>query len=466
MTSAAEGRARPLSWIDFAVIAAIVAAGAAFKLAFAEPGPGALTMSPAIAETMARIWPGEWWHVLGPYQYEPGRNYWATTVIPFTYWAETAIGGFSSLLLFSSLFVVVSYFAARLVGASLLFASTLAFMFAFGTQLHYVYTYGNLIALFLVLTYVSVNFALAMHIASADKRSLVARILYVVSLAIVALSSEMWINYATAMIAACGLGWLWARRHGLAKERGASAFLGIATVGVLAAYLAVRMQLVGQYLAPGAEEELLVTYRHGVLFVEDAITNYFTLLYTTLSNYLPAFFTSSNSLTYLGETAIVAEQHGYDAAQQHLTAMNHLFLWRFYAGVAITVFLGFAIRWLVDAWRDPSRRAIVLTLLALMVLAGFSTHLMIKMRPYNTVPALPYKAIISITAWSVLIAYLVQIAWRSIGAAWLRNLVIGGVWASVLLAAFTRPLMQQRLLEMVGLAAYGDPLGRLLQWLQ
>jgi hypothetical protein len=457
-------------WPALLCLLAILAVHAAFVLAFVPAAPPeapySLRMTPEIAESVRRLLSEDWVAFLLPHEYESGRHYWATTVIPLTYLAERYLGGLGSYLLFSSLFAGVSFVLGLAVSRSILFAATLAYMFAFGTQLNYVYTYGNTTALYLVLTYAAVNFTIAALILQERIGGPLASAGFVASLVVLAVSNEMWLNYATAMIAVTAFGLAWAARHREGETLARSGFLFAATVLVLIAYLLVRLRLVHQYLAPGAEEELLVTYEHKILFVEDAVANLFTLLYLTLSNYLPAFVTSSSALTYLDKAAILAEQHGYDQKQQHLIILNHLFLWRFYAGVLATLFLGSAGWAVVAAWRSPSVRPAVIAGLCLMVLAGFSTHLSIKMRPYNIVPALPYKALMSISAFTVLVTYMTTLAWRGFRSPLSRGAVVGGVWASVLLAALTRPAMQARLLSEVGLVGLGDPLGQLLQWLR
>jgi hypothetical protein len=353
-----------------------------------------------------------------------------------------------------------------LITRSLCFSATLCFMLAFGTQLNYAYTYGDLIAFYVLLTYVAVNFSICVLLVSGRLRGWKWSIAFILSLCLAALSTEWWINYATALIAAAGFGIAWGARHGNAEIRTSSTFLLLATIMVLGIYLAVRLQTPGQFLRPGAEEELLITYQYFPLLAEDFIVNFFTLLYVSLTNYLPSFFTSSNSLTYLGAPTIIAEQYGYDPAHQQLVLMNHLFLWRFYAGVAATIFLGWTGVWVYRAWQAPSLPALTIAALNLMVIAGFSTHLLIKMRPYNSVPGLPYKATISIAALTVLIAYLTMLCGQRLRSRRFYYGIIACVWGTVSIAAITRPGMQRRLLAEVGLVGLRDPFGQILDWLQ
>jgi hypothetical protein len=341
----------------------------------------------------------------------------------------------------------------------------ITFMFAFGTQLEYTYTYGDLTVLYVLQTYVAVNFAVAVLLVSGRVTGWGWLIAFISSLCLVALATEWWVNYATAIIAASGFGVIWSSRHQNIEIRAASTWILLLTSTALGLYLTIRLQTPGQLIKDGAEEELILTYTNYTLIFEDVIANFFTLLYMTLTNYLPSFLTSSNSLTYLGKAKIIAEQYGYDAAHQQLVLMSHLFLWRFYAGIAGTLFVGFA-GWIVyRAWRSPSLVAAIAAALTLMVISSFPTHMMIKMRPYNAVPALTYKVTISVAALTLLAGYLTMIVGHRLRSRRVYFAIFAGICGNVFIAALTRPGMQARLLNEVGLIGLRDPLGKVLEWL-
>jgi hypothetical protein len=447
----------------------ILAAYNSFTIAFL-PGPvpplSVLSINPPLIDVIAEAISRDWVRLLLPFEYDPGRGgiFWNATSILFLYGAEKYFGPLAAYVLFSNLFIATAFIAARLVTRSLCFAATIAFAFAFGTQLNYAYTYGWLIVIYILLTYCAANLALAVYLVSGRRTGARWHAAFVLSLCLAALAGEWWINYATAMIAASAFGAAWASHHKDPDTRSSSLFILGATIAVLVIYLVVRMPFGGNFLKSGTEDELIFSYPYVVLMIEDVIVNFFTLLFMTLSNYFPSLISLSNSLTYLDAPTIVAEQHGYDAGHQQLVVMSHLFLWRFYAGVVATLFLGFTGVAAVQAWRTRSIPAAVITVLALMVVAGFSTHLVIKMRPYNSVPSLTYKAIISVSAWTVLLSYLTMMS-----RGWLKSVrsyyvVTVSVWACIFLAALTRPGMQARHLAQVGLLGMRDPLGQILQW--
>ncbi|KFC66800.1 hypothetical protein FG93_04280 [Bosea sp. LC85] len=464
-------RVEPENWVrPGIVIAALVVVSIAFKLLFLPPAtnmPYSLIMTPGISQSISRALAEDWTRLLLPHEYEVGRFYWPPTVVYAMYFLEKGLGPVGTYITLSSLFVLVTFVLAQVMTRSLVFSSTIAFLFAFGTQLNYQFTYGNLVAFYLILSYGAVNFTIAAALISGRVSGWGWRALFAATLVIFALSNEMWINYATAIITATFFGIVWATRHRLSAIRSESIFLLAATLVVLALYLFVRMRWVHQYLAPGAEEELLVTYRHRLLMIDDFITNFMTLLYLTLSNYLPSFLSSSNSLVYLQDGRILSGQNGYHPEFSHLVVASHLFQWRFYAGILTAIFAALVIERTFRAWRSPSAiNAAIFVALALMIVAGFSTHLSIKMRPYNVVPALPYKAIISISLFTVLLAFVCHRAWQALPTQAARLSFVGIVWGSAFVAALTRPFMQSRLLKDVSLVGAGDPLGQILRWLQ
>jgi hypothetical protein len=425
-----------------------------------------LVMNPPIRENVAQLLATHPLRLLLPYQYDPGRWYWPTTVILFTYYAEVYLGPVCSYLLFSTVFVLSSFSLGFLLTRSLLFASTVAFAFAFGTQNDFVFTLGNLTAFYLVQTYVAVNFSIGLLILSGRWSGWLAGSAFILSLLVVALSSEIWINYATGCILAILFVIAWSIHHRETNVLRRAAFLLFVMVFILGEYLIIRMQFVSQYLAPGAEEELLVTYRHGFLMIDDFIANLFTYLYMTLSNYLPSVISGSNSLTYLGSDVIIAGQTGYDAGHSNFVVMSHFFLWRFYAGVTVAVFFGAAGWVFVRSWRTSHLPPAIVAGLSLMILAGFATHLAIKMRPYTTTPSLSYKATMSIAAWTVMIAYLTTQAAETIQSHWKRRSLVASVWLCILAAALTRPHMKAMSMFQMQMFVLGDPLGHILRWLR
>jgi hypothetical protein len=447
-----------------AVILVILVAYICFTLATLPTSTGGLpilSINKGIFETVSKTLADNWSRLLLPMQYESGHIFWQPGTIFITYAAEKYLGALSSYLLFSCIFIATSFTLSLIVTRSLLFAGSLSFMFAFGTQLNYSYTYGSLIPLYLVQTYCAINLSIVALLLSDRIRGLYWSASFVLSLCLVVLASEWGLNYAAALVAAAVSGLIWAQRHQQRHILSVCRFVIVSTISLVGLYLLVRLQYPGQFTTRGEEDELMFSYPKAILMAEDFITNYFTFLYMSLDNYLPSFVSGSNSLVYIGPEKIIAEQNGYHQQYQNLVLMSHVFMWRFYAGIAVTLFAG-CLFWVASvAWRDRTPRAAIVVALMLMVATGFATHLFIKMRPYNAVPALSYKVVISVAALTVLLSYVIVISREWVRSAAVHRSLITGVLACVFLAALTRPGMQAQLLKHVGLVGLRDPMGQL-----
>jgi hypothetical protein len=368
-------------------------------------------------------------------------------------------------ILTSSTLVLTCYTTSWILFRSPIFSFTFAWLWVFGTQLVYAYTLGNILGIYIVLSYFLVNLVPAYRLMFESQASAALRLLHLVTLVVVALSSEVWLNYGAFLVAASTYLMLWHRHHATPSAARGSQFVLLSTLSIMALYLMIRAQTAYQYLTPGVEEEMIFTYSRATFMVDDFIGNFFTFLYTALTNFLPPFLVGSNSIVYYGRAALEREQHGYHNEYVWLVAANHLFFWRYYAGFVITLFGYFGLKWVRRSWQESSRAYATLVVFVAMTLIGFSTHLFIKFRPYNSVPALPYKAIVSILGVSLLIGYLVALAKEYLTPPRYR-LVVGAVLAVSLLGAFTRPRMLSALLAEVGLRGYSDPLGDSLRGLR
>jgi hypothetical protein len=165
--------------------------------------------------------------------------------------------------------------------------------------------------------------------------------------------------------------------------------------------------------------------------------------------------------------AIVEQQHGYHEQYNYLIPMQHLFFWRYYAGVCFAI--------LVYALFKVGRRTLqygkvddlTLTILLLTTMSVSPTHLIIKARPYLSVPYSTHKVWIPVFGLTFLISYLLMLAWRRWQRKWAVLLVVG-VWGIILYGALTRPAYLGFLSAQVGINYRGpgpDPMKTLLEML-
>ena len=117
---------------------------------------------------------------------------------------------------------------------------------------------------------------------------------------------------------------------------------------IAAVYLGVKIIFgLGGLHPRGGEADLILTYgrEHVILMLEDIISSFFTFFFTTITTYAPPeLFSFSISSWIYGPEKIIALQEGYHPQATHLTHYNHLFLWRYYAGFLLAVFLFVYIR--------------------------------------------------------------------------------------------------------------------------
>lgn len=417
-----------------------------------------LVSNPVIFDTLKEALHHHPFSVLLPLEYQPERVYWAPTIILPFYLLSKIFSPLANYVFVSSLLIVTTYFCSWKILRSLVFSSTLAILLALGTQLSYALTIGNILALYILLAYITLNMTSAIIILQKKFISKTDCLFFALTLLICAIGNEMWINYEIPLILSLGFIALWANHHNLHALKKNANLVNLISITILLVYLTIRLFWAKQYLKPGAEEELILTHHSPFLMIDDFITNFFTLLYMSLSNYLPSFLFFSNSSTYVGEAGIIAGQNGYLADKMNLAVASYLLQWRFYAGIFTVPFFMFGWKWFRAAWSDKTNfRALVLFILFIGVITGFATHLLIKMRIYNTTPMLTYKAMFSTFSFTLMIAYVVMIArdhFRNV-LIWRRMIV--GVWLFILLAAITRPAAMNAGLLAVDCNGYSDP---------
>ncbi|MBZ6076249.1 hypothetical protein [Microvirga puerhi] len=443
-----------MDWRDFLALALLLGLSVAFKVIFERSLP--FLVNHRIFESVDSYLRANPLALLWPQELETGRYHWVpTSLLPF-YALSLYFSTFSIYLILSSMTAVAGYLLSRFAGRSRVFAVTLTTAMLFGTQLIYASTLGLTLLHYIVLGYIFINIY-TIHICISNNGSNESLLWFVISIVVLALATEIWINYAIGLILCCLYLFIWSGIHRHENFRRLSFKLGAITLVLLLIYLPIRMSVAGQYMGPGAEEELILTYGSFLLMVEDFVTNFFTFLYMSVSNFFPSFLTSSNSLTVLGPERIIAEQNGYHQQYQQLVVMNHLFFWRYFAGITATIF--FASGYTTFRRSLESRSTVYPTVICgmLIIVTGFCTYLLIKFRPYNSAPALHYKTIISICGVALLLSFLLEHLQAKFASRRIYWAIVCSVWAVLVTGAITRPGMIRVQLQNVGLQGYSDP---------
>lgn len=454
----------PLMELSFCLILSFL-----FKILFtpdlAQMGPYSLVTIPGFFETLEAAAGKNPFSLLLPLFYpEAGREYWWTTsLIPY-YLLNKAFSPFVVYIITSSTLIIVSYVCGWMLLRSRVFCCILGVLFALGTQLSYALTYGLVLIFFLLLSYISINLTACIHILKSENPSWKAHLFFGGSLIFCLLGFEMCLNYVGSLILGLCFITLWAHHHNQNPIKKSAIRLIAITVLLLGVYLLIQccMRSVTQYLKPGCEEEVIFTHRNLFYVIDDLIINFFTFLYMSLSNYLPSFLFFSNSVTYSSMDKILAAQNGYHPSHTHLAYMSYLLQWRFYAGILATLFFISGFKWMRAAWNDDSKiHALVLSVLFIAIITGFSTHLVIKVRPYNITPMIGYKALFSTFAFTVMLAYIGMMMIDRVKSTIQKRRIFVSIFLVALLAALTRPTAMNAGLTAGGLVGYGDPVKKI-----
>ncbi|HEY3323052.1 MAG TPA: hypothetical protein VGP72_21550 [Planctomycetota bacterium] len=379
---------------------------------------------------------------------QQGDIRWTTTGMVFFELLGSAVGYTPAFISICALLSGVAYICGWLAFRSQLFAICLALLMAFGTQFSYAYTNSSCAMYPLQITYLLVNL-LAVHCLFARDGRAGAKIIFVVSLLLSAVCWETWLDYGAFLLVLCAFLFGWRKRHKL-QSRNQNLFLvATITLTTMVVYLAIRIPAAKLFVQPGREAELLVTYPSPLVAIDDLCSNYITYLFTSLTNFLPPVLTS-NSMHCYSAAELVGFQNGYDVPSTHFVPMHYLFMWRYAAGAVLALYLYLLFRVLRAAYQSARPSFVLYAAMLMLVGLGFGTHALIKFRPYNSVPILPYKCLISILGTTILIAFGLMQAHRRLTRRWF-GVCITSVACCVLLASFTRPAWQRRMGECMGL---------------
>lgn len=403
------------------------------------------------------------WKYLLPFDTSQKLYHWFTTgLVPVTI-SNFILGTQTTFHLLNALVIVVSFGTALFVSSSPVLALAVACCMGLGTQFHYSYVLTSQYAMYLLVCYIQVNFACAWGLyASNGARKW--KIAYVASLIVLALCHEMWLDYVAFTVLGCLFLFAYFSRWDPAHKH-IPRFILVTVLVAAFIYIPVVKHFAVQVERQGAESEMILGYDSKVLAAEDFLSNCFTYTYIAFGTYLPPFLLSSTSDYLLGSEEITKRQHGYHPQMTHLVGFHHRYFWHFYAGIAGTLFLIGLCYSLHHALTTGCPQTAIVALACLVVLCGFSTHSLVKFRPYLSVPTLSYKCITSVVGVTYLIG---------LGVAHLSRdaRTVGGIPAPVvalfgylILLALTRPRFISHLHRCVGIGGYPDPMETIGRWL-
>ena len=405
------------------------------------------------------------WSVLLPVEIGGNQCVWITSSHLPIHLLVRAFGASQTFYLLNALVIVVTYATSWLISRSTTFTYTMTLGMALGTQFHYSYVLSGTFSMYLQVAYLEIILLCGFKMLTARRRVGAWRAGFIGTTAFMSIGFDTWLNFYVFLLVASGfLAWFYARRGDRDRLRELR-FAVLATTALLAVWLPVKLVTGKQHFTRGSEEEVILDY-HGrpLLAIEDFASNLVTYTFMATTNYLPPALITSNSDFHYGSAAVMAEQHGYHRRQAQLVAMHHLFYWYFHAGMVFVAYLYLLGRTSSAAIGRHSLTCACIAVMLIGIGTGAATHVMIKYRPYMSVPALSYKCMPSILAATYLIAFLLmklreRLRWRR-----LSGTIIVACWAIILYSGLARPALLSDLQAKVGLARLPvDPAARLLE---
>jgi hypothetical protein len=361
--------------------------------------------------------------------------------------------------LVTSLAIVVAFFVSWRVYRSLLLSSLLGLSFALTTYAYVSYALSGGVITPLVATF-------AMLFGFSQYRLFFSRhrtdwAFFVLALVLYAVSYEGWLDFVVGeWIVYPVVAYAFYRQRDRAKARTATAILA-ATSFAAVAYVVIKVNAsYGTLHSEGLEADTVLNYHGRYLLIgfEDVLVNVITLFFTAITTYLPPqLFNFSLSSWYFGDQQIVALQHGYHPTHTQLVAYSHLFLWRFYAGIAIAVFGMFyvrVIRRLIDN-STPSMLSCFIFMTAALI--GSPTHAMVKMRPMHVTPLLGYQVHVAVLGATFLMCYGVHYLDSTMTSRKGFAVVVAIVCLNLFFCALARPSLLSHMSVLSGLGPYPLP---------
>lgn len=461
--AAGLGTSERLTARDALVLAVILG----LNLAFRQAELATAIMAPYPHFDLGTVLDRGAWRVLLPLELADGATRWMTTGLVLVAALERVFGSHVTFQLLNQWLVIVAFGTSWLAFRSRVFSFTLALCLALGTQLHYAYVNGFCHAGYLLSGYLLINLLCVWMLATGAPRPRRWRVGFVASLWLVALSWEMWLDYAAFLIVGLGLVWLDRRSTTWPARRPVARFVSAWLAATLVVYLPCKLLLGGaaEHTRTGNEGEVVLTYFERLpladavtMTTEDVLVNVMTYNHIALTTYLPPCFVSSASLQRVEPPRLLEQHAGHGVLHDRelaprLVLHSYLFLWRFLAGASSLALYYALLQSVRTWWQVPTALHGVVVALLLLIALGASTHLIIKFRFYNAVPLLAYKCVVSVIGVSLLIPFVaMRLRERMRPERFQVALVL--LWLLIAYGAVVRPPFLNQLCGLMGLATY------------
>lgn len=350
------------------------------------------------------------------------------------------IGNTNSYLLLNFLFITTAYFLSWFAFRSKIFTITLGICAAFTTLNDHVYQNSSLIVIYIPFILCFCNLFSLFKLFQDDAPKLYWWIIWGVSLFLYILSFEGWLDYyAVIMLASFFCFYILQKQNDSTRIKRLSIIITFLTM-VAVVYVLLKVKY-GYASNKGDEHDLVFNYgvHYLPLIMEDMISNFFTFFYSTIITYIPPLFSFSVAWLMYGPNKIINLQNEYDLSNAYLASVAAVTLWRFYAGVYITIFFYFGWQVSKKVFLAFNKDYFFIFIFMFMILIGAPCHMLVKFRSMHIIPWLPYQSFVGQIGMILLIAYLIKMLHQSSKSKMFIWIVTSLIWISIISCAFLKP---------------------------
>jgi hypothetical protein len=397
----------------------------------------------------------KWWQLMLPIR--EFKNNWPFGLV-LTYLFENLIGTAGVWYVYQAILILSAFFLSWKVFRSPIFSYILAICLGFGTHHYHAFQYSGITGFYLMHALMLILLYLSYVFIRSEGKNLWCLAGVIPTLLLTAIYYEGWLDFFASVFLITIFLYFYFKHH-QQPQYNRSLFILFAIFNIVfAAYITISFTYT-EFAHDSGESALVLFYGKDFFWraVDDLISNYFTNLYVTLTNFLPPALITSNALYQYSDQL---------AGRNPLTYYHYFFWWRYLAGAAAMIFYGFFIKQVKKSFSSELfSTAFPIVIFSIMVAINGATHHIIQFLPARSMPVFGYYVQQGVLGFSLLIAYGMHLYLKNARnkkqAAILVALVIGIIlWSSI-----RRPNYLWHMIEMVGIdhqGPYPNPLNTLI----
>lgn len=397
----------------------------------------------------------KWWQLFLPIKEIDG--FWVGGYV-LTYLIENFIGTAGVWYLFQVLLLLTAFFLSWKVFHSEIFSYFLSICLVFGTHFYHAFQYSCVVSLYLLQTLFILLLYFAYEFIRSEKKYSWHLIALIATLIPTMVMTEGWLDFFASVWAMSVFLFFYftkIKRPDLRKK----VLIVFIIFNIFASiYIYIKFTYLG-FTHNSGESKIIFSYGTEYFWrvIEDFISNYFTNLYTTLTNFLPPVFITSNSLYQYSELL----EH-----DNSLMVGHFIYYWRYAAGVLTTLFYVFFFKVLRKVFKENKFSSLLpLFLFMIMIAVNSPTHNIVVHLSFKAMPLIGYYVEQGILGLSLTIAYLFLLLKQKVNNKKLVLLISTFTILVILYSSIRRPNYLGHMIEAVGLAhqgPYPNPLAVLI----